>query len=83
MKWRSDLKRFHAEKVAKVLESEEYDSDTIEGSAHQSEDGLEHNNEAQAMEDALCLVFLESQFAEFAQDHGGENGFHSQEDLER
>ena len=66
LKWRSDLKRFHAEKVAKVLESEEYDSDKIERvRAINLKMDLKHNNEAKAMEDALCLVFLESQFAEF------------------
>ena len=46
--------------------SREYDSDTIERvRAINLKMDLKHNNEAQAMEDALCLVFLESQFAEF------------------
>ena len=66
LKWRSDLKRFHADETAKVLESEGYGTDTIERvRAINLKKDLKHNNEAQAMEDALCLVFLESQFADF------------------
>ena len=66
LRWRSDLKRFHADKTAKVLESEGYDPDTIERvRAINLKKDLKNNIEAQAMEDSLCLVFLESQFAEF------------------
>ena len=66
LKWRSDLKRFHADKTAQVLESEGYGLDTIDQArAINLKKDLKGNIEAQAVEDALCLVFLESQFAEF------------------
>lgn len=66
LKWRSDLKRFHADLTADVLESEGYGSETIEKvRAINLKKDLKGNPEAQAMEDALCLVFLESQFAAF------------------
>jgi hypothetical protein len=66
LKWRSDLKRFHAETTADVLESEGYIPETIEKvRGINLKKDLRSDKEAQAMEDALCLVFLESQFAAF------------------
>ena len=66
LKWRSDLKRFHADKMAEVLESEGYERETMDRvRAINLKKDLRGNTEAQVTEDALCLVFLESQFAEF------------------
>lgn len=66
LKWRTDLKKFHAHKTAEVLEMMEYDAETIErvGDLNQKK-GIKSDPECQALEDGLCLVFLEKQFAQF------------------
>jgi hypothetical protein len=65
--WRTELKKFHAEKTAEILRSVGYDEAMIERVASLiQKKQLKQDPEAQAMEDALCLVFLESQFSEFS-----------------
>jgi len=67
LRWRTDLHRFHAEATAAILADEGYDEATI---ARVSEllhkRGLGRDPEVQALEDALALVFLETQFSAFA-----------------
>lgn len=66
LKWRSDLKRYHATVAAEVLEDAGYDSATIDHvRSINLKENLKSNPDAQTMEDALCLVFLEVQFWEF------------------
>ncbi|MFL3657073.1 MAG: DUF4202 domain-containing protein [Opitutales bacterium] len=66
LKWRSDLKRYHATVAAEVLEDAGYDSATIDHvRSINLKENLKSNPDAQTMEDALCLVFLEVQFSEF------------------
>ena len=64
LKWRADLKKFHAEKSGAILREVGYDDDTIR---RVQELNLKKNFPADAdccvLEDALCLVFLEFQFA--------------------
>jgi len=68
LKWRTDLKRFHAQKTAEILKEVGYEAETIERvQALILKKGLKQDPEVQALEDALCLVFLERQFSEFAQ----------------
>ena len=67
LKWRADLKKFHAEKSGAILREVGYDDATI----HRVQDlNLKKNFPADAescvLEDALCLVFLEFQFAALA-----------------
>lgn len=67
LKWRQDLKQFHADKAASILRDVGYNDETI----RQVRDlNLKKNFPADAncrvLEDALCLVFLEHQFAELA-----------------
>ena len=66
LKWRSDLKRYHATTTAGILDDAGYDEATIERvrSINLKRD-LRTNPDAQTMEDALCLVFLEVQFSDF------------------
>lgn len=67
LKWREDLKQFHAEKTAEILREVSYDTATIERvQALILKKRLKLDPEAQALEDALCLVFLEEQFSDFA-----------------
>lgn len=67
LKWRADLKKFHAEKSGAILREVGYDDDTI----RRVQDLNLKNNfptdaEVRILEDALCLVFLEFQFAALA-----------------
>jgi Domain of unknown function (DUF4202) len=67
LKWRADLKKFHAEKSGAILREVGYDEQTI---ARVQDLNLKKNFPADAevrvLEDALCLVFLEFQFAALA-----------------
>jgi len=67
LKWRADLKKFHAEKSAAILRETGYDESVI---ARVQDLNLKKNFPAEAecrvLEDALCLVFLEFQFAALA-----------------
>ena len=67
LKWRADLKKFHAQKAGDILREIGYDDGTIR---RVQELNLKKNFPADAetrvLEDALCLVFLEFQFAELA-----------------
>jgi hypothetical protein len=64
--WRRDLATFHAERAAEVLTAAGYDGDTIAAVERiLKKDGLATNPDVQAMEDALCLVFLEHELDAF------------------
>jgi hypothetical protein len=65
LKWREDLKKFHAQKAGEILRESGFDDPTIS----RVQDLIRKRNfprdpEGRIIEDALCLVFLESQFAE-------------------
>ncbi|MEN8662744.1 MAG: DUF4202 domain-containing protein [Lentimonas sp.] len=63
LKWRSDLKQFHADKSAGVLRSVGYEDAMINAvTMINLKQGLKTNQDVQVVEDALCLVFLELQF---------------------
>ena len=67
LKWRAELKKFHAAKSGAILHEVGYDDATIR---RVQELNLKQNFPADAecrvLEDALCLVFLEFQFAALA-----------------
>jgi len=67
LKWRADLKKFHAEKSGAILREVGYDDATVQ---RVQELNLKKNFPADAevrvLEDALCLVFLEFQLAALA-----------------
>ena len=62
LRWRADLKKRHAAETADILASCGYDDDTIERVQHiiRKED-LRTDPRVQTHEDALCLVFLQTQ----------------------
>ncbi len=69
LKWRTDLKSIHAEKSAEVLKSVGYGEDVIEAvKTINLKRGLKSNPDVQAIEDALCMVFLEEQFEHYIGD---------------
>ncbi len=70
LKWRRDLKRFHAEKAAEILEDVGYSQETIHKvSFLLQKKGLKKNDDTQILEDVICLVFLEYYFETFTAEH--------------
>jgi hypothetical protein len=67
LKWREDLRHFHAEKAGAILREVGYPEETI---ARVQGLNLKRNfpndPEGRVLEDALCLVFLEHQLASLA-----------------
>ena len=73
LQWRTTLARFHADQAAKILRGVGYDEATV--ARVQSlvrKERLAADAEAQTLEDAACLVFLEGEFVEFARRHDAE-----------
>lgn len=67
LKWRADLKKFHAEKSGAILREVGYDDDTIRRVQDLNlKKNFPADPEVRVLEDALCLVFLEFQFAALA-----------------
>jgi len=63
LKWRTLLKKFHADESAKILTTVGYDRDLIERVQELNlKKNLKTDEDCQTLEDALCLVFLEYQF---------------------
>jgi hypothetical protein len=69
-RWRAALARFHAEEAGRILGEAGYDAATIDRvGALLLKKGLRKDAEVQRFEDAICLVFLENELAEFAARH--------------
>ncbi len=70
LRWRQELKKFHAKKAASILEDVGYDDETIDNVKFLLEKKqLKKNEETQSLEDVICLVFLEFYFEPFAHKH--------------
>ena len=70
LKWRQDLKKFHAEKASGILREVGYDQKTIDKVGFLLEKKqLKKNEETQTLEDVICLVFLEYYFEPFIEKH--------------
>ncbi len=67
LKWREQLKQFHAQKAGELLREVGYPEETVARvqSLNLKRD-FPQDAEGRVLEDALCLVFLEYQFAELA-----------------
>jgi hypothetical protein len=67
LKWRTELKEFHAEKSAEVLREAGYAEDIVaKVQALNLKKDFPNDPDSRVLEDALCLVFLKFQFAELA-----------------
>ncbi len=67
LKWRQKLKEFHADKAAEILREVGYGEEVVEQvRALNLKKNFPADPECRVLEDALCLVFLERQFAELA-----------------
>jgi Domain of unknown function (DUF4202) len=70
LKWRNECKRMHAEKLGQILGEVGYDQATVERvQSLVRKERLKADPDTQLLEDAVCLVFLENYFAEFARQH--------------
>jgi hypothetical protein len=73
IKWRNDLKKYHAQRAEEILEDVGYDSDSIERVKKLvMKKGLKTDPEVQMLEDVICLVFLEYYFEDFSHKHEDE-----------
>jgi hypothetical protein len=71
--WRRELQRRHAREAARILEAMGFAADEIERvEALICKRGLGRDAEVQVLEDALCLVFVETQLDSFAARHESE-----------
>ena len=67
LKWREDLKQFHAEKAGEILRAVGYPEATVaKVQTLNLKKNFPQDPDSRVLEDALCLVFLEFQFAELA-----------------
>lgn len=67
LKWRSDLKKFHATKAGEILREVGYPAEIITKVQDLNlKKNFPRDSESQVLEDALCLVFLQFQFSELA-----------------
>jgi len=67
LRWREEMKKFHAQKAADILREAGYPEEIVGRvkSLNLKKD-FPNDAETRVLEDALCLVFLERQFAELA-----------------
>ena len=67
LKWRADLKKFHAQKAGEILREVGYDENVILRVQQLNlKKDFPNDPEGRVLEDALCLVFLQFQFADLA-----------------
>lgn len=70
LKWRQELKKFHAEKAAGILQEVGFANETIDQvQLLLQKKQLKKNKETQTLEDVICLVFLKHYFEPFAEKH--------------
>ena len=70
LRWRTDLKNFHAERTGQLMSANGYD----EAKTHRiksliRKENLKYDAEVQTLEDVVCLVFLDDYLAEFVKKH--------------
>jgi hypothetical protein len=67
LKWRAELKKFHAQKAGEILREVGYDEVTVRRVQDLNlKKDFQNDPEGRVLEDALCLVFLQFQFADLA-----------------
>ena len=67
LRWRTELKKFHAQKAGEILREVGYADEVVTRvQALNLKKDFPQDPDSRVLEDALCLVFLEHQFAELA-----------------
>lgn len=70
LKWRKALMDYHAGRLAEIMRQAGYEEgDVARVSALVRKEKIKYDAEAQALEDVICVVFLEHYFADFAAKH--------------
>jgi len=70
LRWRTRLQQFHAEVAGEILTNVGYEATAVARlQSLLTKQNLKHDAEAQALEDVICLTFLEHYFDTFASDH--------------
>lgn len=73
LRWRTDLGRYHAERVAGLMREAGYpEEDCARVARIIRKQGIKRDPEVQALEDVACLVFMRWYFADFAAGHDAE-----------
>lgn len=73
LRWRQELKKFHAQKAKEILTAINYDETTIaQVEFLLLKKQLKKNHETQILEDVICMVFLKYYFESFAEKHSDE-----------
>lgn len=73
LKWRSDLKAFHARRAGELMQAAGYSQSDIDRVANLiGKKGIKRDPEVQTLEDVACLVFLEHYAGEFIAKHDDE-----------
>lgn len=67
LKWREDLKRFHAQRAGEILRETGYPDEVVRRVQDLNlKKNFPADAEGRVLEDALCLIFLEHQLADLA-----------------
>ncbi|MGB3799275.1 MAG: DUF4202 domain-containing protein [Lewinella sp.] len=70
LRWRADLKKFHAARAGEILRGAGFDEEVIDRVAFLlQKKRLKRDDDTQALEDVICVVFLKYYAAEFAAEH--------------
>ena len=70
LRWRKDASLAHAALAAEILEQAGYGADVVQRvQSLVKKERIKHDPEAQLLEDATCLAFLELEFEAFARKH--------------
>jgi hypothetical protein len=70
LKWRKELLDFHARRLAEIMQDAGYQGgDIARVRSLVRKERIKYDEEAQALEDVICVVFLEHYFADFAAKH--------------
>ena len=70
LRWRADLKKFHAARAQEILSALNYDAAVCERVAFLlQKKRLKRDEDTQTLEDVICIVFLKHYAADFAAGH--------------
>ncbi|MBW1298007.1 DUF4202 domain-containing protein [Aquimarina litoralis] len=73
LKWREELKKFHAAKASEIMLNVGYDQETMDRVSFLiQKKKLKKDEGTQVLEDVICLVFLEFYYADFFEKHSSE-----------